>query len=141
MRLPHEEDAYSEVVIQYAVNNLHVTDSARYLLGFPCPMLTEFIDAVVVCGHTQCGGVEARWLLAQSVPAVPKGTPLHRWLQPIVVTAKALGLNKLPYLEQKERALRILTSANAREQVSLGFLWPCGSDKREYRPDCWPTRI
>jgi hypothetical protein len=41
-------------------------------------MLTEFIDAVVLCGHTQCGGVEAGWLLAQGVPTVPEGTPLHR---------------------------------------------------------------
>jgi carbonic anhydrase len=85
-------------------------------------MLTEFIDAVVVCGHIQGGGVEAGWLLAQGIPAVPEGTPLHRWLPPIVVTAKALRLNKPPYLEQKERAFRILTSVNTREQVSLGFL-------------------
>ncbi|KAF7328174.1 Carbonic anhydrase [Mycena venus] len=83
-------------VIQYAVDSLLVED-------------------IVVVGHTKCGGVEAAWLASRE-PTIPTATPLQRWLVPLIDLSKQLGLDRLP-LEDKEKALRILTEENARRQV------------------------
>jgi carbonic anhydrase len=70
-------------------------------------------------GHTQCGGVEAAWLASRE-PVNPTGTPLERWLIPLINLSRELGLNLLP-IGDKEKALRILTEENARRQVGLIF--------------------
>ncbi|KAJ7277395.1 hypothetical protein C8J57DRAFT_1504234 [Mycena rebaudengoi] len=71
--------------------------------------------AVVVGGHTKCGGVEAAWLTSRE-PFIPTDTPLDRWLVSLINLSKELGLNRLP-IEDKNKALRILTEENARRQV------------------------
>jgi carbonic anhydrase len=45
-------------------------------------------------GHTRCGGVRAALEMANSGPEKPpsKSTALERWLTPIALLAKSLGL-------------------------------------------------
>ncbi|KAJ6450797.1 carbonic anhydrase [Mycena sanguinolenta] len=84
-------------VIEYAVDSLLVED-------------------IVVVGHTSCGGVEAAWIASRAPGAIPTQTPLQSWLAPLVQYSIDLGLNKYP-IEEKAKALRLLTEANARRQV------------------------
>ncbi|KAJ7437225.1 carbonic anhydrase [Mycena galericulata] len=91
----HPDDC-GQAVIQYAVDSLIVED-------------------IVVVGHTKCGGVEAAWLASRE-PIVPTDTPLQRWLVPLINLSKELHLDRVP-IEDKDKALRILTEENARRQV------------------------
>jgi hypothetical protein len=45
--------------------------------------------SVVVCGHTQCGGVKGAYSFAQepSAAAAIANTPLGRWLTPLIKIA------------------------------------------------------
>ncbi|KAJ7227592.1 carbonic anhydrase [Mycena haematopus] len=91
---PNNDNSLS--VIEYAVDSLHV-------------------EAIIVVGHTTCGGVEAAWVASKD-SAIPNQTPLQRWLVPLIKLSVELGLNKYP-IEEKAKALRILTEENARRQV------------------------
>ncbi|KAJ7911922.1 carbonic anhydrase, partial [Mycena leptocephala] len=97
-----------QAVIQYAINNLHIED-------------------IVLAGHTKCGGVEAAWLLSPDFPPspilddVPTGSPLWRWLQPLITLPKKLNLNRLPWSAQKDTALRLLTDAHAQQSCISRF--------------------
>ncbi|KAJ7471022.1 carbonic anhydrase [Mycena latifolia] len=92
----HPADDCSQAVVQYAVDSLLVED-------------------IVVVGHTKCGGVEAAWLASRE-PVFPTDTHLQRWLVPLIQLSKELHLNEIP-IEEKEKALRMLTEANARRQA------------------------
>ncbi|KAJ7247101.1 hypothetical protein C8J57DRAFT_1039067, partial [Mycena rebaudengoi] len=72
------------------------------------------LAVVTVVGHTKCGGIEAAWFASREL-IIPTETPLQRWLAPLTNLSKELGLNHS--IEDKDRALRILTEANARRQV------------------------
>ncbi|KAJ7169292.1 carbonic anhydrase [Mycena crocata] len=88
-------------------------DGARAVVEYAVGSL--LVEDIVVVGHTKCGGIEAAWLASRE-PAVPATTPLQRWLLPLVQLSKALHLDKFP-IEQKEKALRILTEENCGRQV------------------------
>ena len=72
--------------------------------------------AVVVVGHTHCGGAAACYqaaLTAQESDATP-ASPLGRWLAPLTALAASLGLASAP----KEEALATLVEENVRKQVA-----------------------
>jgi hypothetical protein len=113
--VPNADDC-GLAVIQYAVDTLLVEHS-EWLVKFSHLICPHMAAAVVVVGHTKCGGVEAAWLTSRE-PVIPTDTPLQRWLVPLINLSKELGLNRLP-IGDKEKALRILTEENARRQVRL----------------------
>ncbi|KAF7367170.1 Carbonic anhydrase [Mycena sanguinolenta] len=119
-QVAHTENDCGLSVIQYAVETLHVKD-------------------IVVVGHTSCDAVEAAWL-SSKLPhdrRHPAEKPLQRWLAPLARLSIELGLNLYP-MEEKHKAVRMLTEENARRQahyisslpiVQVGSRWaPLGVD-------------
>ncbi|KAF8143547.1 carbonic anhydrase [Mycena galopus ATCC 62051] len=91
------DDESAQAAIQFAVESLRVQD-------------------IVVVGHSMCGGVTEAWRLSRK-PVVPTDTPIQRWLRPLIALSKELGLDQLA-LEDRAKAVRILTEENVRRQVS-----------------------
>jgi carbonic anhydrase len=80
--------------------------------------------AVVVVGHTECGGAAACFAAASSADYVPgeafaidsglpADAPLNKWLAPLTELASSLQLSTAP----REEALPILVEENVKAQV------------------------
>jgi carbonic anhydrase len=75
-------------------------------------MLTFYDNAVVVVGHSKCGGVKACYDVATHSAPAPEG-PLGRWLTPLVELAGQV--HKTNVMEHE--AIEKITQANVRAQV------------------------
>lgn len=80
--------------------------------------------AVVIVGHTECGGAAACLAAAQSsslslegpittIGSLPVESSLNRWLEPLTRLAASLHLSSIPHAE----ALPIVVEENVKAQV------------------------
>lgn len=78
--------------------------------------------AVIIAGHSECGGVGASLKAVQSggspdrtLPEYPASYPLNQWLAPLTEFVATLGdsVLKKPF----EEALQIVVEANVKRQV------------------------
>jgi len=69
--------------------------------------------AVLIVGHTKCGGAEASLKAAKGEQPLPHG-PLGRWLMPLTDLARSLNLQNVP---DPEALIRVI-EASVRAQVA-----------------------
>ncbi|KAG8772409.1 hypothetical protein FRC20_004128 [Serendipita sp. 405] len=95
-------------------NQFHLhDDSALSVLSFAVDTLG--VKHVVVCGHTQCGGIRGAYGLSCNPPSSAAAeTPLGRWLTPLTNLARTKSIPSLG----EEKGLPALTVASVTQQVS-----------------------
>jgi carbonic anhydrase len=115
----HPDDVSANSVLQYAVNAIGVEHGNNVFFFF---WRTSLLSAVVVVGHTKCGGATACLAACASldkehllpVPGASPTDPINVWLLPMARLAVSLGLSP----SGDGNALDVLVEENVKMQVN-----------------------
>ena len=137
--------------IQWMCLRFKTVLNAFFLAEKAIPTLASSIPAVIVVGHSNCGGAAACLSAAQrpdtiiggrviTVPQLPADAPLNRWLGPLTEHVTTLDLANKP----TESALPVVVKENVRMQVEnlcksevIADAWVAWNEKREGAAEVW----
>jgi carbonic anhydrase len=115
----HLNDDGALSAIAYGVGTLGARHGMYFFKVYAAPTqltLASSFYAVVVVGHSKCGGAAASLAAARDTPHITESTDpsVGRWLADLTARVRTLGLSNLPTSE----ALPIVVEENVRMQVA-----------------------
>lgn len=104
-------------VLRNVANQVLAHDDGM-MSGIEYALNTLRVDTVIICGHTQCGGVDFAGVMAITPGHHFQETPLHRQIKPLSQMLLQ-HIQRYPALRQlpQDHLSRLFVEANVRQQI------------------------